>query len=797
ALSDYAVIGEGADTVDLGEGDDRFAGLSQDESVDRLTGGAGRDTYFFLTSTLAQSAVADVITDFAVGDLGDVIVFSQGQPNPFQGGQMALSQVDADTHIVSRAEDGSEQILLMLEGVDKDSLTSANFGGVTLSADNALILSDTDAGNAITGSAFNDIVFGNGGADTVDGLAGEDRLSGGLGDDAIDGGFGNDQIAGDGGNDTLIGGEGSDIISGGTGDDVLIGFGGSSASSDRDVLSGGLGDDRLEGGTGEDTYLFELGDGRDVITDLGGADRIELGAGIDPAAVFIAQVDGSHVELRIGDENGSGGRILIEDALISPETAIETLAFADGSEITWTDILALSQAGTAGDDDLRLPGLDRITNGGFEANGDGSYITIDGWVDLTGNRIQIIDGVAEGIGPNEGRRWLDLEGPDGNNWIEQTVTGLIGGSQLLLEFDHANRTSADSGAFEVYWNGDLVLTIAQDNDDYITQTLDLVAVDGDNTLSFRQLGSVNTDGVSLDNVRLYDAATAQGGTLNGGAGNDNLTGGDFDDDLTGGTGNDVLAGGLGDDTYRFAAGDGQDVIDDEAGANRLVLGVGIDPTMIEAVPGQANLVLRILGSEDRIDLGTPARAGMGVGIVEFADGTVWGEAELIALADAAIAGSGLIIGDEAANTLIGSAEDEILQGLEEADTLDGAGGNDRLEGGLGNDIYRFARTSGRDRIADEGGADTLEFAADITPDDVAVEQSSDGTVFVLRVRGTDARIAIEDALGTGAVEEIRFADGTIWGSQELIARAGTFSGDVITGDAADNTLEGGLGSDTL
>jgi Ca2+-binding RTX toxin-like protein len=67
--------------------------------------------------------------------------------------------------------------------------------------------------------------------------------------------------------------------------------------------------------------------------------------------------------------------------------------------------------------------------------------------------------------------------------------------------------------------------------------------------------------------------------LEGGEGNDELYGGDGDDVLIGGKGADLLEGGAGSDTYRYALGDGQDVINEgyTPGEDVLELGAGIAP----------------------------------------------------------------------------------------------------------------------------------------------------------------------------------------------------------------------------
>lgn len=56
--------------------------------------------------------------------------------------------------------------------------------------------------------------------------------------------------------------EGDDVINGGAGDDTIMGNGGD------DTLTGGADDDVLTGGDGDDTFIYNAGDGDDVITDF-------------------------------------------------------------------------------------------------------------------------------------------------------------------------------------------------------------------------------------------------------------------------------------------------------------------------------------------------------------------------------------------------------------------------------------------------------------------------------------------------------------------------------------------------
>jgi len=107
-----------------------------------------------------------------------------------------------------------------------------------------------------------DVLDGGKGNDYLYGYNGDDLLKGGEGNDSLYGGEGVDTLEGNAGNDSLNGEKGADILKGGEGNDELHGGEGS------DILNGGAGDDRLYGGSNEaDTYVFEKGHGKDVVSD--------------------------------------------------------------------------------------------------------------------------------------------------------------------------------------------------------------------------------------------------------------------------------------------------------------------------------------------------------------------------------------------------------------------------------------------------------------------------------------------------------------------------------------------------
>ena len=80
-------------------------------------------------------------------------------------------------------------------------------------------------------------------------------------DNSILGGSGKDTLYGKDGNDYLVGNAGADKLYGQNGDDTLW---------------GGLGNDTLTGGSGADVFIYESGDGKDVITDFSNDDLLQI-----------------------------------------------------------------------------------------------------------------------------------------------------------------------------------------------------------------------------------------------------------------------------------------------------------------------------------------------------------------------------------------------------------------------------------------------------------------------------------------------------------------------------------------
>lgn len=270
--------GAGADVLNGGLGSDYASYTTATTAITASlanpginTGDAAGDTYVSIES-LAGSGFNDVL----VGD---------GFDNTFQG------NLGAD-HI-----DGGA-------GFDYASYFNATMGVTASLADSAINTGEA-AGDTyvqiegLTGSAFGDVLIGNGGDNWLLGGGGADQLDGGSGFDyaaygnstigltaslidpsantgeaagdvytsieGLSGSSYNDILIGNAGNNTLSGGFGNDSLTGGDGNDQLVG------GSGDDFLDGGAGADSLTGGDGTDTvsyYQYSVSGGTGLTASL-------------------------------------------------------------------------------------------------------------------------------------------------------------------------------------------------------------------------------------------------------------------------------------------------------------------------------------------------------------------------------------------------------------------------------------------------------------------------------------------------------------------------------------------------
>jgi Ca2+-binding RTX toxin-like protein len=664
--------------------------------------------------------------------------------------------------------------------------------------------------------------------------------------------------------------------------DRMEGYGG------NDSLSGGAGNDVLAGGQGHDVYLFGRGDGTDRIYDEGvDLDTVQFAASIHPGDVEVSR-SGDDLELHLA---GSSDTLILSNWFVSDLYKIELVRFADGTVWDVAQLQALvpvpPAVGTDGDDTLYGPGgLDNLIEGlggndvligsdtadalnggdgddqvfGNSGNdllaGGAGNDSLDG-----GNGNDVLDGglgddtLNGGTGNDTLNAWNGddylygeggndvLDGGQGNNTLsggDGDDTLVAGAGNDYLSGDAGNDMLNGGSGNDNLGGGDGDDTLnAGDGDDY------LFGDDGHDVLA----GGSGNDGLyggeggdTLDGGLGDDYLGGEGGNdiLHGGLGNDNLAGSDGDDILDGGLGDDNLDGGIGMDTYVFGRGSGQDVIydyEEEDGRTNIVrFDATVSAADVKVTRDVFNLYLSIVGTDDRITVASWSLLDQNrIVQVEFDDGTVWQQADLLDmmrpvvngtegndyLGGTAVAekmyglgGNDTLYGSGGGDLLDGGAGDDSLQGGDGNDSLEGGAGADQLRGGAGNDVYLFGRGAGRDSVYDYdqagGDVDTIRFDATVSAADIRVTRD-DGNLY-LSIDGTADRITLENWLygDEYKAKQVEFSDGTVWdsamldslitatpGTEDSEILYGTEGADVLSALGGDDDLRGNGGNDVL
>jgi Ca2+-binding RTX toxin-like protein len=772
-------------------GDDLFYGSTANDS---LSGGAGNDTLY-------AWAGADIVH----GGTGNDIMIGGGGDDTYQFNLGDGLDVVRDQNGLT--EQGGFDVLVFGAGI-----TTSN-----------IVVSQTDNGN--------DIVIGIGGSDQVmldnvstDNYAIIEELH--FADGAV---LTHAQLmalatAPTSGNDTFYGSTVSDVLSGGGGNDLLIGRLGA------DTLHGGTGNDTLVGGGGGDVYLFNLGDGQDIVSDSnglidqGGLDELRFGAGITASGITVAQADnGNDLVISIA---GSTDKVTLNDASSNGYARIETIRFDDGTVLTYSQLLEMATGATPGTDSFTgTSGADRLYGG----RGDDTLLGKLGSDRLEGgeDNDQLKGGGGDDayyFDPGFGQDVVtDDDGLTNRGGVDNVTFGAgIGLADLTF-------SQADTGK-------DIVISVVGTTDKI---TLNDAAINGYCIIEEIRFA----DGTVLTHSQMMALATAPtsgndvfyGSTVDdvllGGAGDDTLAARAGNDSLTGGAGNDITIGGGGDDIYVFNLGDGQDIVRDsngsldQGGIDELRLGTGIAAfgiTVAQADNGN-DLVISINGTFDRVTLDDTYSNGWAqIERVRFADGTVLTHADLMALARQARSTSDSYWGETTADMISGGGGDDTIWGRAGNDTLSGDDGNDNvngedgddaLSGGAGNDVLNggngidtlaggdgddmFLPGAGVDTVYGDAGSDTVDVSAltlAMTIDlALASSQANLGT------NGLESWYDVENVIAGTAADIVYGTSGAnrLSGRNGVDSLYGRDGNDILVGGTGDDTMDGGAGDDVF
>ncbi|WP_425339279.1 Ig-like domain-containing protein [Brevundimonas alba] len=812
SLSEFA--GEGVDTVEttlsqytlrdnfenlVFTGSGAFSGVGNSAN-NQLTGGAFNDI-------LRGGGGSDILNGGGGADTADYATATAGVTVNIRTQSATKSAGGSDTLVSIENVTGSAFNDTLIGGAGFNSLNggagndtvdySAAAGAVTVKLAGSLASADGDGATDllisienVTGSAFNDLLFGDAqnnvlsggaGSDTLLGQAGDDVLIGGAGAaNIMQGGLGDDryvvtavgdtltEFAGQGidtvetslaaytlrdyfekltyigsGNFTGLGNAADNVITGGLGADTLKGAAG------NDVLVGGDGAaNLLQGGTGDDRYVVTAAG--DTVTELAGegTDTIQT-----TLAAWTLQ---NHVEnltyIGSGAFSGTGNALANvitggghADVLNGGDGADTLVGGAGDDVLTGGDGAAnILQGGTGDDRYIVTAAGDTVT----ELSGEGTDVvetTLASWTLQNNVENLTYTGVGAFAGTGNGLDNIITGGAGGD-----TLIG-AGGNDVLIGGDGAaNVLQGGTGddRYVVTTAGDTVTELSGEGVDTVETNLSTWTLqDHVENLTYTGSGAFTGSGNALGNV-ITGGGNAD--ALDGGEGADTLVGGAGDDVLTGGDGAaNVLQGGTGDDRYVVtAAGDTVTELADE--------GVDLIETTLSAWTLQANVEnLTYTGGGDFTGTGNAL------------DNVITGGAHADALN-----------GGEGADTLVGGAGDDVLTG--------GDGASNILQGGTGAD--RYVVTAAGDivtELADEG-VDVIE--TNLTT--WTLQDHVENLTYTGSGAFTGSGNGLDNVITGGGDADL--LDGGE-GADTLIGAVGD---DVLTGGAgAANILQGGTGDD--
>ena len=702
------------------------------------------------------------------------------------------------------------------------AFTAAGTYNMAINLENAQI-SGTAAVNVV-GNELDNYLVGNAAANSLSGGWGDDTLSGGAGNDTLAGGWGNDTFMVTDSGDVVKenAGEGVDTVfttlvsltlavnveelvytgsatftgTGNSGDNWLFATGSSSTKLDggagNDTLVGGAGNDSLQGGTGDD--MFQLSAGKDTL---------DGGAGTD--TFYGLQGFSNYVVSR---PNATETVLTDADGNVYTLRNVEYFYFSGGAQMT----LAQVQNNTPS------IGADRLT--GTDANdtldgGTGADTMEGGW----GNDVYVVDNLndkvieAQDAGFDQVRLALTSAGtyvmPEyvesviitsmaainvTGNAQDNEITGNAAANKLTggagadrLDGGAGNDTLIGGAGDDVYYivdTGDVVTELAGEGNDKLFVTAAAYTMSANvEEMTYVGSGAFKGTGNGLNNLIVNDG---NGGTLDGGAGNDTLYSSSGNDSLLGGSGDDWIYGSYGNDTV-----DG---------------GAGNDTLQMNDMLGNYTV-----GRPTNTDMTLTDRSG---------NVTTLRNVEWLYFADTGI------VSPTDFQTNVATTGNDVLHGSSGNDYLNGLAGADDMSGGQGNDVYTVDVAGDVVREAADAGIDTVNAALTsaatyVLPDNVENAVIISTAAISLTGNGLDNRLvgnAAANILAGGAGDDVyvvgngdkvvevlnegvdtvetALASYTLGAHVENLSYTATaaFTG---TGNELNNVLRGGIGADVL
>jgi Ca2+-binding RTX toxin-like protein len=813
---DVVAGGGGNDIAFLGAGDDTFIWQPGDGS-DTVDGGTGNDRLVFQGSSADESLAVSA-------------------------GRFGLASLTRDVGDVRMTLNDIERVeLATLDG--KDHITVNDLSNTAVKE---VAIDLAGALNAATGDGAADIVTVNGSAAAdqinigsngttvvVSGLAATTTI------DHADPGLDQLVIRSRGGDDVVNASsvQGANVeltLDGGAGDDTLTG------SGNADVLLGGAGDDSVTGGRGNDLALLGSGDDGFIWNPGDGSDVVEGQAGFDTLDFNGANI-GEHIDI---SANGERARFFRDVGSVTMDlNSVERIHFSalgGADDITVNDLsgthvrevaidLAAIPGTTQGDgqiDQVHALGDDAANT--IEVHASATSVSLTGL--STALTIDHAEGqdrlIVDGLGGNDtisatavpaGAISITLQGGAGND----RLTGSAGDDQLLGGADDdvliggagSDRLFGDDGNDRLIWNAGDGSDLAEGgdgsdtlevNDGNDAQTLTITAngtrvrIDGIDSAPF------NIDAGTIENIVINanggdDHITAGNGlstlvqlTLDGGAGNDVIVGGDGADILLGGDGNDSITGGRGNDLALLGAGDDAFIWNPGEGSDVVEGGSGTDTMQFFGANVSENIDISANGERVRFfrDVGNVT---MDLKDVEHIDFAARGGADVITVGDlsatdvtqvnidlAAIPGTPGGDGQADSVTINGSNAGESIEVLASGSSLSVTGLSASIQ-------VNDAESADRLIIKGLGGNDTIS-AATLTADAIGLTiDGGAGNDTIIGGAGNDTLIGGD---GNDFVRGGRGNDFALLGTgnDQFIWTPGEGS-DIVEGQSGFDTLE--------
>ncbi|MCJ2189220.1 calcium-binding protein, partial [Novosphingobium beihaiensis] len=541
------------------------------------------------------------------------------------------------------------------------------------------------------------------------------------------------------------------------GDDAITG------SNFAETLDGRAGNDTLTGGDGGDTYKFDAGYGQDVIIDrrvraswqdrrgvhVPVDDVVEFGGGIASFDDLVFTKDGDDLLISIV---GRTDTLRIKNQFRDAEDGVELFRLFDGTTRKISDIEELLQIAGGNRGDNVIQGIDDQPNVLDGRQGDDTLIggsRGDTYAFTAGYGFDTI-----------------IEKADAINVVDRVIFGASVRVEDIAVSRSGNDLLIDLG------NGVDVLTVV-------------------NGLTTTRVESYEfTDGTTWTIDEIIDRM------LTGTDADEHLIGLDNrNDTLSGGGGSDALEGGLGNDTYRFGVGDGSDSVYDAGGVDRVVFGEELTSDMVSFANIDGDLLISIAGTDDRLVIlsGYSVRP---VESFEFSDGTVLSLADVRALIRDGLPNSGQDLVD--------------MRELPVDKAFAPGAGNDRII--LANNARVVIGTGdGIDSVEMPSGvtAATVVLAAYAFSDAVVRLASPDSTDLIIAFPESGDQLIVRGGLGSGALPDIEFGDGTVWDAAALVQASvagqesdgddnitGSSRADSFAAGKGDDEISGGAGNDT-